>query len=188
MTPNDKVDPSENENNEVRRRLISWPLSLIGLSLLLMLAANSVSAWGRGGGLFADGYDEADIGEIKQHVEYRIGRMLEKVEASEAQEAAIQAIVSDAIGELHTLHDGFASQRGEIRGLLTAETIDREAIEAIRASHLAQADSISRVVSGRLADVMEILTPVQRLALEQRFARHGPHHGRGHWPRGPAWR
>jgi Spy/CpxP family protein refolding chaperone len=172
VTPNETTNSEEDESKALRRRLVSWPLLLIGLSLILVLAANTVSAWGRGGP------GHGDVGEIKEHVAHRVDHMLEKIEASEEQTAAIQTIISETIDELHAMRDTFGSERAEIRSLLTAETIDRKAIEQFRASHLAHAGSMSLIVSQRLADVMEILTPEQRLALEERLGRHRGGHGR----------
>jgi len=165
----------EGDRREARRSLVCRPL-LIGLSLLSLLTATTVSAGGRG-----ERFEHADVREIKEHVAHRVDHILEKIDASDAQKDAIQAIVSGGIDELHALHADFASRRDEIGSLLTAEAIDRKAIEAFRASHVAHADAMSRIVSERLADVMVVLTPEQRRALQARLDRHHARRwGRGH--------
>jgi Spy/CpxP family protein refolding chaperone len=165
----------ERNRNEIRRRLVSWPLLL---SLLSLLAATTVSAWGRGARLA-----QGDPGEIKRHIEHRVDHLLDRIDADAEQKQAIRTIVAETIEELQVLHEGSDSRRAELRSLLTAETIDRDALEAFRASQVAQADALSRVVAERLADAMEILTPEQRLAVESRLGRHAGRwgHRSGFW-------
>jgi Spy/CpxP family protein refolding chaperone len=63
--------------------------------------------------------------------------------------------------------------------LLTADTIDRGAIEALRAEHLQLAERASRRFAQVLADMAEVLTPEQRKDLAGRMERH-----RSGWHRG----
>jgi Spy/CpxP family protein refolding chaperone len=68
---------------------------------------------------------------------------------------------------LREKQDGFR-QRG--RELLTATTIDRAAIEALRAEQIALADQASRRISQALADAATVLTPEQRRKIADHFA------------------
>ncbi len=54
-------NPRETETVSPQRRLISWPLTLIAITLVLLFIANSVSAWGR--------RDSNDLSEVKGHVQ-----------------------------------------------------------------------------------------------------------------------
>jgi Spy/CpxP family protein refolding chaperone len=62
--------------------------------------------------------------------------------------------------------------------LLTRDTIDRGAIEALRADQLQLAEQASRRIAQALADAAEVLTPAQRKELASRIERH--RHGWGH--------
>ena len=145
------------------RRLIAWPIALAAATLAMFLIANTVSAWGS--------RHEDDIDDFKAHAEYFVDRMLRKIDTSEEQNAQIQQIIGATIDELATLHGDRSTLRDEFSALMTADTIDREAIETLRASHLARADQMSRIVSESLADVMDVLTVEQRAELEERLAR-----------------
>ena len=62
-----------------------------------------------------------------------------------------------------------ARQRG--RTLLTQPSIDRGAIEALRAEQLALADAASKRLAQALADAAEVLTPEQRRRIYEGNAR-----------------
>ena len=59
--------------------------------------------------------------------------------------------------------------RKEIHDLLLADTIDRTALETLRAERLADAEQISKNLVGALADVAEVLSPEQRKVLNERI-------------------
>lgn len=153
------------------RRLLVWPVALAAATLAMLLIANTVSAWGS--------RDEHDVDDFKAHAEHFVDRMLRKIDASEEQNVQIQQIIDATIDELAALHENRSPMRAEFAVLMTADIIDREAIEALRASHLARADQMSRIVSASLADVMDVLTVEQRSELEERLGRHHRRHGRG---------
>ena len=163
-----------NDPQPYRHRLISWPLMLIGLTVAALLVANTVSAWGRSG--------QHDIEDIKAHVDHFLDRALDRLDASDEQDASIRQIVMTAIDDLDTARGELGSGGEALRDLLAADSIDRNALEALRASRLDRADEMSRIVVEGLADVMEILTPEQRRALEARLEKHHERHrGHGGW-------
>ena len=167
-----KPTPSTNQTRLISRRLAFWPLALIGLMLAFLFVANSVSAWGRGEG--------HDIEDFKSHAEHFVDRALDQLDATEEQSAAIKLIVMATIDDLQNARGDANQGREEIRGLITADSIDRRAIEQVRLSHMKRADDMSRIVADGLADIMEVLTPEQRQELEAHFdEHHGRHGGRG---------
>ena len=153
--------------------LISWPLTLIGLTLALLLVANSVSAWGQ--------RDGRDIEDIKSHAEYFVGRALDRLDATDDQSAAIQIIVAASIDDLQNARGDSEAGREQLRALVRADSIDRDALETIRRSHLERADEMSRIVADGLADIIDILTPEQRQELEEHLDKHQGRHGRHGW-------
>jgi Spy/CpxP family protein refolding chaperone len=151
------------------RPLIAWPLALAVLTLAMLLVANTVSAWSRRGG---EGLEDA-----KAHAEFFVSRALHRIDATEEQREAIQSIVAQAIDELAGEHGEQTPLRQEIKTVLAAETIDRAALESLRVEHLERADRMSRIVARTLADVLEQLTPEQRIQIEEHLEqRHGRRH------------
>lgn len=155
----------------VSRRLVTWPLALIGLTLALLFVANSVSAWGR--------RSVEDIDDIKSHAEHFVERALDRLDATDDQETAIQGIVSRSIENLHALRGDREVDREALRNLMLANSIDRDAVEAFRAEKLRRADEMSRVLAAGIADIMEVLTPEQREELQEHFDKHRGHRGWG---------
>jgi Spy/CpxP family protein refolding chaperone len=153
----------------LRRPLIAWPLALVALTLAMLLVANTVSAWGRRSG---EGLEDA-----KAHAEFLVSRALRRIDATDEQREAIQSIVAEAIDELASEHGERTPLRQEIEAVLAAETIDRAALERLRIEHLDRADRMSRIVARALADVLEQLTPEQRIQIEEHLEqRHGRRH------------
>ena len=126
------------------RRLVAWPLALIGLTLALLFVANSVSAWGR--------RSVEDIDGIKSHAEHFVERALDRLDATDEQEAAIQGIVSRSIENLHALRGDREVDREALRNLMLANSIDRDAVEAFRAEKLRRADEMRQRQQRRARD------------------------------------
>jgi Spy/CpxP family protein refolding chaperone len=158
-------------------RLISWPLALVGLTVALLLVANSVSAWGR--------RDSHELDDIKSHVDHFLDRALDRLDATDEQGTAIRAIIMSSIDDLHGARGEFQSSHEEFRDLLMADTIDRAALEQLRLDTLSRTDKITRILTNNLTDVIEQLTPEQRRKLEERFEKHKGRlgHGHGRWGR-----
>ena len=122
-----------------------------------------------------------------EQAEQRVGRMLKhfyvEIDATEAQKQKLDPIVKQAAKDLMPLRMKMHEARKQGTALLTAETLDRAAIEAFRAQQLQLAESASKRFSQALADVAEVLTPAQRKDLAGRLGKTGPgmrgglHHG-----------
>ena len=113
-----------------------------------------------------------------EQAEKRIDRGLKhfyvEVEATEAQKQKLDPIVKQAAKDLMPLRAKMHEARKQGAALLSAETVDRAAIESFRAQQLQMADAASKRFSQALADVAEVLTPAQRKDLAQRLERMGP--------------
>jgi len=122
-----------------------------------------------------------------EQAEQRIGRGLKhfyvEIDATEAQKHKLDPIVRQAARDLMPLRAKMHEARKQGAALLTAETVDRAAIESFRAQQLQLAESASKRFAQALADVAEVLTPAQRKDLAQRLGKMGPgmrggmHHG-----------
>mgnify|MGYP001476525936 FL=1 len=71
--------------------------------------------------------------------------------------------------DLKPVHGRLRATGQEIHDLLLANTLDRTALEWLRAEHLAEAGTISKTLVGALADVAEVLSPEQRKVLDERI-------------------
>ncbi len=178
--PEDTPASEPERRDPSRRRLLLWPLALVALTLGLMIAANTVSAWGRSG--WHGPHDDEDFRErFRSHAEHAVDRMLDRLEASDDQREAIDGILATTLDRLAAERAERTPLRSELREWLVAETVDRDVLEATREAHLAHADRLSRIVADGIADTLEVLTPEQRRALEARlderhrrgFRRHG---------------
>jgi len=147
----------------------------------MQAAAFDEGGW-QGGGWH--GRDHKPLHEMSDaEIEDRITRMVRhvsiEIDGTPAQEQEIIAVVTAAAKELRPLKERMQATGLELQHLLTAETVDRTALEALRASRIAEADRISKTLVGAVADIAEALTPEQREELQElireRRERHHPH-------------
>lgn len=125
-----------------------------------------------------------DLSEVE--IEARIERMVKhvaiEIDATLEQQEKITGLVKAVALELRPLRDRMHDTGREIRGLLTADVIDRTALENLRAERLAEAEQISKTLVNAFADVAEVLSPEQREVLDERieeFRSMGRGHRRG---------
>jgi len=134
-----------------------------------------------------DGYGrmmhfKGDPDKMASRVSHRVERVLEKLDATPAQETQIQTIVArtmESVGPRMSANRGW---RKEAVSALAAPSVDRAALEAIRESQLAVMASVSAEVVDAVAEIATILTPEQREALAKHMESrrgHGRHHRRG---------
>lgn len=107
----------------------------------------------------------------------RLDRMLKhlyvEIDATEAQQQKLDPIVKQAAKDLAPLRDKVREARREGVKLLSADNIDRGAIERFRVQQIGATDAASKRFTQALADVAEVLTPEQRRKLAARAGRHG---------------
>ena len=103
--------------------------------------------------------------------------MLADIDATADQKAKIGTIAKDALKDLMPLRDQHKAARTKAMELLAAATIDRAAMEQVRAGELALAETASKRVTQAVADAAETLQPAQRAKLaekmKQRMERRG---------------
>ena len=94
------------------------------------------------------------------------------IDATAEQEEKIWAIVDGVRGEVRPMMRGFRDSREQLVEILKAPTIDRAAVEKLRAERIAAVDQASQKVATALVDVAEVLTPEQRAKLALRIEEH----------------
>jgi protein CpxP len=153
----------------------------IGLSLIGVAGAGALGALfaapALGGGPFGHEHGRHGWGwrrhghalseeRIRAHVEW----MLRGVDASAEQIDEIARIAADAAKELHAARDRRADHAA-ITAALSAEVVDRAALETLRAEHVAALEAASHKLTETLAQVAEVLTPAQRAELAAQHAK-----------------
>ena len=106
-----------------------------------------------------------DAGEITSFVQHRIGHALSRVDATQEQRDKIDAIVKAAIPDVLAMHKDHAARREKALAIFKADTIDRAALEAMRAERLSAGDAASKRIVQAVADAAEVLKPEQRRQL-----------------------
>lgn len=103
-------------------------------------------------------------GNPKAHVE----EMLDDVDATDAQRQAIAPLVDRATARAHEIHAQGEELHDELHDLLTADVIDRAALELVRVDAVALVDRASREMVDAMTGMAEVLTPEQRKEIARR--------------------
>lgn len=132
-----------------------------------VLALAGIGAAGAMGGGEAMGHRFMEIGmQHGGHFAARgFGRALDAVDATAEQEDRIWAIVDGARAELRPTMRGFRDTRTTVMELMAAPTIDRAAVEKLRAERIAAIDEASKKMTAAAIEAAEVLTPEQRAKL-----------------------
>ena len=110
--------------------------SVIALGLVLVLAAAAGIAWAAGVG-----------------------------PASDAQEQQIAAIVDSLFAKHQAMAAVHQQMHQQLLAALTGPTVDRAAIEAVRAGAITLIDQGSKDLAKSVGDIADVLTPAQRQQL-----------------------
>jgi Spy/CpxP family protein refolding chaperone len=89
-------------------------------------------------------------------------QMLDKVGATPEQKSKIETILHTGFASMAGIHAEMQQAHARLHALITAPTIDRAALEQLRAAEIAQIDQASRKMVKAMADAAEVLTPEQR--------------------------
>jgi len=114
--------------------------------------------------------------QIENGADRMVRHLAIEIDATAEQQSKLQTIVKSAIKDLVPMRDKFLAARQQARDLLTQATIDRGAIEKLRADQIAAADAFSKRVVQALDDAAEALTPEQRQKINDFLPPPG-----GHW-------
>jgi protein CpxP len=153
-----------------RGRRGKFLIALVAVALVAGITGNLLSkafgqgnswhhiSWHRGGG-FGGPLSPAQVDD-------RIDRMSKHIaielDARTDQQVKIANIAKAAVAELRPLHEKAHAARAQAVTLLTAPTIDRSAIERLRADQIGLAETASKRIAQALADAADVLSPEQR--------------------------
>ncbi|MEM9043266.1 MAG: Spy/CpxP family protein refolding chaperone [Pseudomonadota bacterium] len=107
--------------------------------------------------------------EVDERIERIVKHVAIEIDATEEQSVKITELVSAVIKDMRPMRDEMQATKEQLHALLTADQIDREALETLRAERLAEIDQMSQKALNAAADVAEVLTPDQRRVLDQRL-------------------
>lgn len=137
---------------------------------------------GRGGLHMAHFGGPIDPARAEQRAERMAKHLSVEVDASTEQQEKLAGITKAAVKDLIPLREKMLEGRKRGIDLLGQPTVDRAALEALRAEQMANIEAISKRISQALGDAAEVLKPEQRKALADRLEDFRAH--RGWWHRG----
>ena len=136
-----------------------------GIGALLAGAAWKAHSHGRHGPI--------DPARLEEYLSRGLKHLYVELDATPEQQQRLDPIVKQAGRDLLPLRDKVRAARERGLALLTAPTIDRNALESLRAEQLQLAEAGSVRLAQALADVADVLTPEQRKTVAERIERHG---------------
>jgi Spy/CpxP family protein refolding chaperone len=116
-----------------------------------------------------------DPAQIEDRADRMVRHLSIELDANSEQQEKLRGIVRAMVKDVLPARERARAARQQVRELLTATIIDRNAIEKLRADQIALADSVSQRISQALGDAAEVLSPEQRRKLADRL----PPAGRG---------
>lgn len=154
---------------------------------VLVVALVAGTLGGYIGKSFAHGHGfmgmSADPAKMDAHVERMVKRFASKVDATPEQQQKLAVIAKAAAKDIVPVRDKLREARKQALDIARASTVDRAAMEKLRAEQLQLADAVSRRMTQALADAADVLTPEQRQKITGRMAERMQRHERG-WGRG----
>jgi Spy/CpxP family protein refolding chaperone len=114
-----------------------------------------------------------DPARVDELVERLVKHVAVEVDATPEQKDKLTDIVKGAARDLAPLRGNMYRVRQQTIDLMSAESVDRAAIEILRAEQLALMDAASKRLTQALADVADVLTVEQRRELAARAQRFG---------------
>ena len=154
-----------------------------------MAAAAAPFEGGFGPGFAADWQSGLLNGAIEAIIEARADRMIRhlavEIDATAEQQDKLRTIVRAAVKDLLPVRDKVLAARTTGRELLTQQTIDRAALEKLRADQIAIHDAASKRLVQAVADAADALTSEQRRKVSNMFPSRGGFGGWGSGGHGP---
>ena len=144
-----------------RRWTIAVALSVAAGAICTSFASGAPALHGR------QGHMAMSPAAMQAHVD----KMVEQCAAgaSKDQQARLAAIANAAVIELRPVHEQFREGHVRAHALLMAPTLERSALEQLRAAQMERMDVMSRRVLAAVEDGADLLTPEQRAQCADRL-------------------
>lgn len=146
-----------------RRRFTA---AAIVVSVLIAVGGTLVYAHSNGGPHGAMARQSA-----ASHLEH-LQAMLGRAGASDAQKSQIEALLKPALEDLGAARESHSAAFRQFHEAITAPSIDRARLEALRAAQLKSLDEASKRLVIAISDAAEVLSPDQRAALAAEIEKH----------------
>jgi protein CpxP len=158
-----------------RRAAIVTVLAVLatGIGLKALVYGHGFGGWHRGGLMGA----HLDPAKLDEHLDRMLKHLYVEVDATDVQKQQLGPIVKAATRDLLPMRERMRGARRQAVTLLSEPSIDRAALESLRASQLQLAEQASKRFTQALADVADVLTPAQRKQLAERMGRWHGHRG-----------
>jgi protein CpxP len=167
-TPQPSTSPSDNPRRQFFRRAAVATLVIgVATGVGFTVFAHGFGGWHRGGFMSAP----LDPAAVDAHLDRMLKHLYVEIDATDAQKQQLTPIVKGAAGDLLPLRTRIHDARRQALELLSQETVDRAALETLRADHLRLAEQASGRFVQALADIAEVLTPAQRRQLAEHVGR-----------------
>ena len=141
--------------------------ALLALAVGIAAIPRAVEAWG---GHRFGGRHGADF------IQWRASRLLERADATAEQTAKVQEILDETFAGMEELRPDRRVLHERFTSLLTAETVDAAALEALRAEQLARFDDASKRIVAALTEIAQVLSPEQRAEIADMMEHQHRHH------------
>lgn len=107
-----------------------------------------------------------------EQVDRAVDRLLQGLNATDAQRSQIKQIAQAAATDLRALHETSRGLHEQGQQLFAAPVVDARAVEALRQKRVAQHDQASKRMTQAMLDVSAVLSPEQRAKLVERMKEH----------------
>lgn len=146
-------------------------MRLMAVSVFVVAAAGAAfSAHAQGHhGPSRGGPGMMTFGGPPEQIGRSVDRMLDGLNATDAQRSQIKQIATAAAADLKTQRDAGRGLREKGLQIFTAPTVDTGAAEALRQQMSAQHEQASKRMLQAMLDVAKVLTPEQRARIGERM-------------------
>ena len=144
----------------------------LGLAVLAVLSVGALRAFGQGPRWMIHGHGACSPEDAQKHVTRVVGWVVDDVKGTPEQEKRLTEIAQAALTDLAPLHAELKDNRAQAAKILTQETVDRAALEALRAKQVVLMTTASTRLTKAIADAADVLTPSQRVQLAEQLHKH----------------